>query len=147
MSPFDLQLSVFEHLARIGQALSSAPRLRLLGLLAQGEKPVERLAEQTGQSVASASAHLQVLKAANLVGTRREGRYVHYRLAGDAVLRFWLALRELGREQLPEIDLDGAPQRRGVGAGGRRVLARGIDLAFAGYEGMWASLPQGWICV
>jgi rhodanese-related sulfurtransferase len=98
-----VQESIFEQLARIGQALSSPHRLRLLGLLAQSEKPVERLAEQTDQSVASASAHLKVLRSANLVETRREGRHVYCRVATESVLRFWLAMRQLACEQLPEM--------------------------------------------
>jgi rhodanese-related sulfurtransferase len=95
--------ALFQHFARIGHALSSPPRLRLIALLAQAEKTVERLAEQTGQSVASASAHLKVLRAACLVEARRAGRHVYYRLASESVSRFWLALRELGEAQLPEV--------------------------------------------
>jgi len=98
-----VQQSIFENLARIGQALSNPHRLRLLGLLAQAERPVEGLASQSKQGVANTSAHLRVLLAANLVEARREGKYVYYRLAGRAVLRFWLALRDLGVQQLPEL--------------------------------------------
>lgn len=93
---------LYQHFARIGHAASNPHRLRLLGLLGQGEKTVERLAEQIGQSIAATSAHLKVLRSSCLVETRRQGRNVHYRLAGDSVSRFLLALRELGVERLPE---------------------------------------------
>jgi rhodanese-related sulfurtransferase len=95
--------TLLAQFARIGHAISSPPRLRIIGLLAQGEKTVERLAEQNGQSIAATSAHLQVLRGACLVINRREGRHVHYRLSSDSVIRFWLGLQELGREHLPEV--------------------------------------------
>ena len=94
---------VFEEFARIGKAVSSAPRLLLLDLLAQGEKPVERLAEQSGLGVKNASAHLRRLRSAKLVETRREGTQVHYRLATPAVFEFLRALQALGATRLPEV--------------------------------------------
>lgn len=95
---------VFQQLARIPKALSSPRRLELIDLLAQAERSVEELAELTGMSVANASQHLQVLRAALLVQVRRDGAKVLYRLAGEAVFRAWQALRELGRQQLAELD-------------------------------------------
>jgi DNA-binding transcriptional ArsR family regulator len=64
---------LFEQFARIGKALSSGRRLELLELLAQAERTVEDLAAETAQSVANTSQHLQVLRQAQLVETRREG--------------------------------------------------------------------------
>jgi rhodanese-related sulfurtransferase/DNA-binding transcriptional ArsR family regulator len=94
---------LFEQFARIGKALSSGRRLELLELLAQGERPVEDLASETGQSVANTSQHLQVLRQAQLVDARREGNYIRYRLADRKVLRLWLAMRDLGEKRLAEI--------------------------------------------
>ena len=74
---------LYEQFARIGKALSSAHRLELLEVLAQGEHSVEALAQETGMSVANASQHLQVLRAAQLVDVRREGVYIYYRLADE----------------------------------------------------------------
>src|SRR6266700_1754552 len=68
---------LYEQFARIGKALSSAHRLELLEVLAQGEHSVEVLAQETGMSVANASQHLQVLRAAQLVDVRREGVYIY----------------------------------------------------------------------
>ena len=76
---------VFENLARIGTALSSAVRLDLLELLAQGERSVDELATLTGATVANTSQHLQKLKQVGLIVGRKEAQFVRYRLAGDEV--------------------------------------------------------------
>jgi rhodanese-related sulfurtransferase/predicted transcriptional regulator len=95
---------LYEQFARLGKALAHGRRLELLDLLAQGEHTVEDLAREMAMSVASASQHLQVLRAARLVEVRREGLYAHYRLADERVFRLWQALRDLGEERLAEID-------------------------------------------
>lgn len=89
--------------ARIGQAVSSPKRLELLDLLGQGEKTVEQLAEQTATAVKNTSAHLRALRQARLVETRRDGTYVWYRLADEAVAAFLLALQALGRHRYAEV--------------------------------------------
>jgi rhodanese-related sulfurtransferase/DNA-binding transcriptional ArsR family regulator len=94
---------LFDQFARIGKALSSGRRLELVELLAQGERAVEDLAVETSQPVANVSQHLQILRRAQLVETRREGTYIRYRLANENVLQLWLALRELGQARLAEI--------------------------------------------
>jgi rhodanese-related sulfurtransferase/DNA-binding transcriptional ArsR family regulator len=95
---------LYEQFARIGKALSSPHRLELLDVLAQCERTVEALAQETGMSVANASQHLQVLRAAHLVEVRREGVSMYYRLADEGVFRMWQALRTVGEAQLAEID-------------------------------------------
>src|ERR671932_2789962 len=95
---------LFGQFARIGKALSSPRRLEIVDLLAQGERTVEEIARQTTMSVASASQHLQALKAARMVEARREGLYMHYRLADEDVFRTWQALRALAESRLTEVD-------------------------------------------
>src|SRR5438552_8622986 len=95
---------LYEQFARIGKALSGAHRLELLDVLAQGERSVETLAQETGMSVANASQHLQVLRAAQLVEVRREGVYIYYRLADERVFRLWQAMREVGEARIAEIE-------------------------------------------
>ena len=95
---------LYEQFARIGKALSSPHRLELLEVLAQGERSVEALAQETGMSVANASQHLQVLRAAQLVEVRREGVYIYYRLADERVFSLWQAMREVGEARIAEID-------------------------------------------
>lgn len=94
---------LYEQFARLGKALAHGRRLELLDLLSQGEHSVEELARETAMSVASASQHLQVLRAARLVEVRREGLYARYRLADERVFCLWQALRDLGEERLAEI--------------------------------------------
>jgi rhodanese-related sulfurtransferase/DNA-binding transcriptional ArsR family regulator len=99
----DRRSRVFDELAVVGKAFGSAKRLELVDLLAQGERTVEALARAADMGVSTASAHLQVLKLANLVLTRREGTKVHYRLAGDDVARLYAAMRTVGRERSADV--------------------------------------------
>lgn len=106
MRPADKRLfkdELFEQFARIGKALSNGRRLEVLELLAQAERSVEDLAVETGQSVANTSQHLQVLRQAQLVDSRRDGNYIRYRLADATVLRLWLAMRSVAEARLAEI--------------------------------------------
>ncbi len=96
---------LYEHVARIGKALSSPKRLELVELLAQGEKRVETLAAQAGIEMRLTSAHLKVLREARLVETRRDGKYVHYRLSGADVAQLWVNLRDVAEEHLVELRL------------------------------------------
>ena len=96
--------SIYEQFARLGKAISAPKRLELLDLLCQGPRTVEALAEQAGISVANASQHLQVLRAARLVETEKKGLYVEYRLAGDEVCTFFFALRGLAESRLAEVE-------------------------------------------
>lgn len=95
---------IYEQFARIGKALASPKRLELLDLLSQTERTVESLAKEASLSIANCSQHLQVLRVARLVETRKEGLYVFYRLADEAVGEFWLALRSLGERRLTEVE-------------------------------------------
>ncbi len=95
---------LYEQFARIGKALANSHRLELLEVLAQGERTVEALAEATGMPVANASQHLQVLRTARLVETRRAGVSIYYHLASDSVGLLWLSLRQVGEEHLAEVD-------------------------------------------
>ena len=95
---------LYEQFARIGKALSSAHRLELLEVLAQGEHSVEALARETEMSIANASQHLQVLRAAQLVDVRREGVYIYYRLADEQVFTLWQTMRQVGEARIAETD-------------------------------------------
>lgn len=103
--PRETKDRIFEQFARIGHALDSPKRLELLDLLCQAEKSVETLANQAALSMANASRHLQILRAARLVEARKDGLRVYYRLADDEVCRFFRSLRKLAASRLAEIDL------------------------------------------
>jgi rhodanese-related sulfurtransferase/DNA-binding transcriptional ArsR family regulator len=97
--------ALYAEFARIGKAVANPHRLEFLDLLAQREWSVEQLANETGLTVANASQHLQILRAAKLVTVRRDGLYAYYRLADDRAYRLWQAIRELGEVRLAEIDM------------------------------------------
>ncbi|HET6215216.1 MAG TPA: metalloregulator ArsR/SmtB family transcription factor [Micromonosporaceae bacterium] len=94
---------LFEQLARVGKALASGKRLELLDLLAQAERPVDALAAAAGLNLTTASAHLQTLKQAGLVGTRRDGTRIFYRLAGDDVADLVVRARRVAAAHLPDV--------------------------------------------
>jgi rhodanese-related sulfurtransferase/DNA-binding transcriptional ArsR family regulator len=101
--------------ARVGKALANGHRIEMLDLLAQGERSVERLAEAAAVSIGLASAHLQVLRAAGLVASRRDGNRILYRLAGDDAYVLLDALRTVAVNRLAEAERAakrflGAPQ-------------------------------------
>ncbi|MBC2904707.1 ArsR/SmtB family transcription factor [Streptomyces cupreus] len=86
---------LYDAFAASGKALASGKRLELLDLLAQGERTVDALAKAAGLNLTTASAHLQTLKQAGFVATRREGVRIHYRLAGDDVAQLFALLRKV----------------------------------------------------
>jgi rhodanese-related sulfurtransferase/DNA-binding transcriptional ArsR family regulator len=94
---------LYEAFGATGKALASGKRLELLDLLAQGERTVDALARAAGLNLTTASAHLQTLKQAGLVTTRREGVRIHYRLAGDDVARLFALLRTVAEAHQPAV--------------------------------------------
>ena len=104
MSRREAKNALYEQFARAGKGLANPKRLELLDLLAQGEYSVEALAAAAGLGLSTASAHLQALKDAGLVRTRREGTFVHYRLAGDDVAALFALLRTVATTHLADAD-------------------------------------------
>ncbi|HKY22970.1 MAG TPA: metalloregulator ArsR/SmtB family transcription factor [Vicinamibacterales bacterium] len=95
---------LYGQFARLGKALASPQRLELLDLLAQSERTVESLAAEIGSSTANTSQHLQVLRRASMVDTRKDGLFVHYRLADASVLQLCAALRTVAERQYADLD-------------------------------------------
>ncbi len=95
---------LFEQFAQAAKALSHAHRLELLELLAQGERSVEALANVAGLTVANTSRHLQQLRRAGLIASRKEGLYVFYRIAGDDVIDLLRSLRRTGQRHINEVN-------------------------------------------
>lgn len=96
--------TLYEQFARISKALAHPKRLELIDLLSQGERSVEALARETQMSIANTSQHLQTLKAARLITTRKDGLYVYYRLADTHVHKLWSLIRDLGQKNLADVD-------------------------------------------
>ncbi len=105
MKPREIKDHLYAQVARVGAALSSPKRLELLELLAQGEKSVEVLAKGADIDVKLASAHLRVLRDAQVVEARRDGKNRVHRLSGPDVSDLWVSLRELAESHLAELQL------------------------------------------
>ena len=99
----DAKDSLFGHFARLGQALANPKRVELLDLLAQGERRVEALAKSAEMTVGNTSAQLRILRHAGMVESRRAGKRVLYRLAGDEVLDLVISLRETALARLADV--------------------------------------------
>jgi len=104
MGDRDRKNTLFDQLARVGKALASGKRLELLDLLAQGERDVASLAAAADLGLTTASAHLQTLRHANLVTTRRDGTRILYRLAGRDVADLYARLRDVAQSHLPDVE-------------------------------------------
>ncbi len=103
VSTGEFKHDLFNQFARVARALGNGHRLELLEFLAQGERSVEALARVAGMTVANTSQHLQQLRQAGLVASRREGQRVFYRLSGDDVSALLGALREVAERHLAEV--------------------------------------------
>lgn len=103
MSSLSPKRQLFEQFADLARALGHAHRLELIEHLAQGERSVEALAGKIGQSVANTSQHLQQMRRAGLVATRRDGKRVIYRLADAPVLEAVAGLQRLAEANLAEV--------------------------------------------
>jgi rhodanese-related sulfurtransferase len=95
---------VNEQFARVAKAIANPHRLELVDLLAQGERSVEELANEADLSIANTSQHLQALRDAHIVATRKEGLRVYYRLANPQIFRLVQIIREIAEQQLAEVD-------------------------------------------
>jgi rhodanese-related sulfurtransferase len=96
---------LFGEFAAVGKALASPKRLELLDLLAQGPRSVDDLATAAGLGLSTCSAHLQALRQAGLVETRREGTRIFYSLAGEDVAALWDTLRRVAQRHRPHTEL------------------------------------------
>jgi rhodanese-related sulfurtransferase/DNA-binding transcriptional ArsR family regulator len=95
---------LFDSLAEAAKALSNGRRAEIVDILSQGERSVEDLAGEIGQSTANTSQHLQRLLRAGLVGTRRRGTRIFYSLSGPSVGRLWRMMRQVATEHVAELD-------------------------------------------
>lgn len=96
-SPARAVLTCFTEVAK---ALAHPHRLELLEHLGQGERSVEKLSAVANLSIANASQHLQRLRRAGLVATRRDGKHVFYSLADDGVVDLLTALRRTAERNI-----------------------------------------------
>src|ERR671919_1425191 len=95
---------LFDALAEAAKALANGRRAEIVDVLSQGERSVEELAGEIGQSIANTSQHLQRLLRAGLVGTRRRGTRIFYSLSSPSVGRLWRMMRQVATEHVAELE-------------------------------------------
>jgi rhodanese-related sulfurtransferase/DNA-binding MarR family transcriptional regulator len=96
--------ALFEGFAEVAKALGSGRRAEIVDVLAQGDRSVEEIADEIGQTVANTSHHLRAMARAGLLTTRREGTRIYYALASDRVGELWAALRDVAVDHVAGIE-------------------------------------------
>lgn len=122
--------ALFDAFAEVAKALASGRRAEIADLLSQGERSVEEIAAEIGQSVANTSHHLRAMARAGVLTTRREGTRVVYRLTNDRVAELWAALRDVATEHVAGLERLAAAylgDREGVEVVGRDELADRLE--------------------
>ena len=95
--------ALYDAFAEVAKALAGGRRAEIVDVLAQGERSVEQLADEIGQSIANTSHHLRAMARAGVLRTRREGTRIVYMLASDRVGDLWAALRDIAEEHVAGI--------------------------------------------
>jgi rhodanese-related sulfurtransferase/predicted transcriptional regulator len=103
MNGREAKSALFDAFASVGAALGSGRRAEIVDLLAQGERSVEEIAAEVGQSVATTSHHLRLLARSGLARSRRDGNRVFYRLASERVAELWAAVRDVATRHVAEV--------------------------------------------
>ncbi len=125
--------ALFDAFGEVAKALGNGRRAELIDVLAQGERHVDELADEIGQSVANTSFHLRALATAGLVTTRRDGTRIYYRLGSDRVAELWSALRDVAashHQQLAELAAAYLGDRSRLDQIGRDELAERIMVSW-----------------
>src|SRR2546423_9893838 len=102
MSEHVAKAALFDAFASVAAALGSGRRAEIVDVLAQGERSVEELANEVGQSMAATSHHLRLLAKAGLARSRRDGHRVVYRLSSERVGELWAAVRDVAAGHVAE---------------------------------------------
>jgi rhodanese-related sulfurtransferase/DNA-binding MarR family transcriptional regulator len=123
--------ALFDAFAEVAKALGSGRRAEIVDVLAQGERSVEAIADELGQTLANTSHHLRALARAGLVRTRRDGTRIYYALSSERVGALWAALRDVATEHVASIERlakDYLGDRAGLEAISRQELADRLAL-------------------
>lgn len=105
MSDRNAKDALFDAFASVGHALGSGRRAEIVDVLAQGERSVDEVAKEIGQSLANTSHHLRLLARSGLVRSRRDGSRVVYRLASERVADLWAAVRDVAVRHVAEVSV------------------------------------------
>ena len=96
--------ALFDAFAEVAKAMASGRRAEIIDVLAQGERSVEQLSEEIGQTIANTSHHLRAMARAGVLRTRRDGTRIFYMLASERVGEVWAALRDIATEHVAGIN-------------------------------------------
>jgi rhodanese-related sulfurtransferase/DNA-binding MarR family transcriptional regulator len=119
--------ALYEGFAGVAKALASGRRAEIVDVLAQGERSVEEIADEIGQSVPNTSHHLRAMARAGLVTTRRDGTRVFYALASERVAELWTAVRDVAADHVAGLEKLASAylgDRDGIEVVNREELAR-----------------------
>jgi rhodanese-related sulfurtransferase/DNA-binding transcriptional ArsR family regulator len=105
MHDLDARAALFDAFASVAGALASGRRAEIVDLLAQGERSVDEVAKEIGQSAAATSHHLRLLATSGLARSRRDGRRIYYSLASDRVAELWAAVRDVASRHVAEVSV------------------------------------------
>jgi DNA-binding transcriptional ArsR family regulator len=86
------------------RAIAHPARRTILVLLKDGERPASELAEPFGVSFSAISQHLKILKEADLVSERRDGRQRIYHLQSKPLEEVWSWVEEFQRVWSARLD-------------------------------------------
>jgi rhodanese-related sulfurtransferase/DNA-binding HxlR family transcriptional regulator len=95
--------ALYDAFAEVAKALAGGRRAEIVDVLAQGERSVDEIAREIGQSVANTSHHLRAMARSGLLRTRRDGNRIIYALASDRVGDLWAALRDIAVDHVEGI--------------------------------------------
>jgi len=97
--------ALFQQFALVAKTLGHADRLVMLEQLGQGEHSVEALALKVGLSIANTSQHLQQLRRAGLVSSRRDGKFVLYKISDPSVFDLLSSIQTVAEKNIAEVEL------------------------------------------
>lgn len=100
----DVSRQRLEITMKFFRGLTDMTRLRIVELLLEeGEQNVSEIVERIGQPQGRISSHLACLKWCGYVTTRREGKYIYYRVADERVASLLLLARGIIADHASEI--------------------------------------------
>ena len=104
MADHGAKARLYDALAEAAKALANGRRAELVDVLAQGERSVEKLADEIDQTVANTSQHLQRLLRSGLVESRRDGTRIYYSLSSPVVGELWRTMRQAAQEHVAGLE-------------------------------------------
>lgn len=104
MSTSNPKQVLFEQFASVAKALGNPQRLEMIEHLAQGPRNVDALAGKLGLPIANVSQHLQAMRRAGLVTSKRDGKFINYCLADESVLAAFAGIRAVAERHSAEVE-------------------------------------------